>query len=645
MGFMTPSETNRPTYRSLGLTATPFSQNQTLVRSEMAGRARVLTPQQADLLFACQAFETLDGHATARATEAKQRLAQQQMAGTSASLWGKVRGRLLRYALNGNADDMPVLRREIEPVQRLLAEFAQEGFLVNEADVRSMLLAGAEGTASTDEPGRHITAIGIPTRDRPESLARALASYAENARRYERDVRFVVADDSRSADVQAENRQRLGDVAERYNADVRYLDRAARADFAEALARRADVPPEVARFGLLGDERFRLTYGAARNTLLLSTAGEVSLQVDDDTVCELRAAPETTPGLAVSSKGASAFWHFEDRDAALAATPLADADFLALHETLLGRPPATCAAEVKYANLDLNEVGYATLRYAAVPEAQVRVTFAGAVGDSATTSPAYLLYLRGASLRRATQTEAAYRMAKQTRQLLRAPTQATITDGGPCMTTNIGLDGRALLPPFLPVLRNEDGLFGSMLRACFKHAFRGHLAGRVLLHDPPEPRKNHGHIAFEPYGAGSVLMHLISAFGAQPHSETVLQALGVHLQDIGAAPSADFAEYVRVLCFQDASSKMRRLRQRLEKERSGPAYWVEDVRRYLSTVQQAMEENRLAPVLDGGEQQTMVQELICRFGELCAHWPALWEAALELRAEGHPLAGDVRLAV
>ena len=56
-------------YRTLGLKATSLGPIQTLVRSEMAGRARVLTPQQADLLFACQAFETLDGHATARYRE------------------------------------------------------------------------------------------------------------------------------------------------------------------------------------------------------------------------------------------------------------------------------------------------------------------------------------------------------------------------------------------------------------------------------------------------------------------------------------------------------------------------------------------------------------------------------------------------
>ena len=258
-----------------------------------------------------------------------------------------------------------------------------------------MLLAGAEGSAEADEAGRRIAAIGIPTRDRPQSLARALVSYAESARRYGRDIRFVVADDSRSADVQAQNRQRLGDVAERCGADVRYSGRSARADFAAALARRADVPLDVTRFALLGDERFRFTYGAARNTLLLSLAGEVAVQVDDDTVCELRAAPEAVPGLAVSSKGPSAFWHFESREAALAAAPVADTDFLALHERLLGRRPAACAAEVEQVALDVSEVGYATLRRAASPEARVRVTFAGAVGDSATTSLAHLLFLRG----------------------------------------------------------------------------------------------------------------------------------------------------------------------------------------------------------------------------------------------------------
>ena len=452
-----------------------------------------------------------------------------------------------------------------------------------------------------------------------------------------------MADDSRTADVQAENRQRLNEVAERSGTDVRYLDRAARADFADALARRADVPADVARFALLGDERFRFTYGAARNALLLSLAGEVALQVDDDTVCELRAAPEAEPGLAVSSKGPSAFWHFASREAALDAAPTADADFLALHERLLGRPPSVCAAEAGRPALGVGEIGYATLRRAALPEARVRVTFAGAVGDSATTSLAHLLLLRGSSFERAVRTEAAYQAAKETRHLLRASPLTSITDGGPCMTMNVGLDGRTPLPPFVPVLRNEDGLFGSVLSGCFKQAFRGHVSGHVLLHDPPEPRRNPTQIAFEPYGPGAVLMQLISAFGQEPHGEAALHALGIRLQDVAGASAADFAEHVRALCLRDASGKAMRFWRRLDEERTAPAYWTADVRHYLATAQEAMAEGRFVSMLDGGEGQAVMQGLIGRFGELLVHWPALWEAAEELRLEGRPLGEAVQV--
>ena len=55
------------------------------------------------------------------------------------------------------------------------------------------------------------------------------------------------------------------------------------------------------------------------------------------------------------------------------------------------------------------------------------------------------------------------------------------------MTTFLGIDNRHLLPPFFPVQRNSDGIFGHMLRKCVDGSHVAFLPW-ILLHAPEPPR-------------------------------------------------------------------------------------------------------------------------------------------------------------
>ena len=51
------------------------------------------------------------------------------------------------------------------------------------------------------------------------------------------------------------------------------------------------------------------------------------------------------------------------------------------------------------------------------------------------------------------------------------------------MTTFFGFDNRLLLPPFFPVQRNADGIFGLVLQKCVDGSRVAFLPS-VLLHAP-----------------------------------------------------------------------------------------------------------------------------------------------------------------
>src|SRR5258707_12310395 len=104
-----------------------------------------------------------------------------------------------------------------------------------------------------------ITAVGIVTRGRPESLSACIESYLENCRYHERTPEFIVTDDSPDGDARVRTRSALQRLRHHGRASISYEGRAERIRFAEALARAAAVPIDVIRFGLIGDDRCSLT--------------------------------------------------------------------------------------------------------------------------------------------------------------------------------------------------------------------------------------------------------------------------------------------------------------------------------------------------------------------------------------------------
>ena len=241
---------------------------------------------------------------------------------------------------------------------------------------------------------------------------------------------------------------------------------------------RLGLPELIARFGLLNPEGFPITTGGSRNALLLHTAGELLLQVDDDTICRMTRPPEFRPGLAFSSRhDPTEFWFPGSEGSAPA-----DADLLALHETLLGR----CAADWAAApDTDLTQARPECLRK--LDRGRVLVTAAGVAGHSGMGSSLYFLSLDGSSCARLLSSVDAYRRALTHHQVVRTATRTTVCDGAYCMALNLGLDNRRMLPPFLPVQCNQDGVFAAVLRACRDDGLFGFLPGAVL-HSPPDSR-------------------------------------------------------------------------------------------------------------------------------------------------------------
>jgi hypothetical protein len=569
----------------------------------------LLSPPEAAVLTACHGAATLDEHAARAATAG--------VPGTRAAIRG------------------------------ILNDLVARGVLVSDADL-GRLLAGAEAQARAGDAEAPdlapITVLGVPTRDRPRSLRRALESYARDLAASGRALEVVVVDDSTTEALVREASEVSRDVAARTGARLRYVGPAAKKRFARELAEASGAPLGVVERALAASEAGVFAAGAGRNALLLDAAGQRALQVDDDTIGDARGAPGALPGVSARSFEDPTDMWFDEREGA--AGPLAT-DYPALHERLLGRRGSALLGD---AGGDLGTAS-APLFGRLLRGGRVRCTQLGLRGDSALGTMMYLLTIGQPARSRLLASEAIYRGAVTSRRLARAVPIATITELDGCMTAAIGLDARAILPPFPPVERNEDGLFGAALGACDRSALFGHLPW-TIAHEPEDVRPSTFELLFEQpgrIGVNDLIAGLVGSSLPDIDHETpssAVASLGRALLAWADLPEPDLFERASWLLARRVAQRLARIAALLREERRTPAFWARDLDRLADVLRERVEEPDRAIPFEllarhgrAGARAVAVRR-VREYGELLVHWPALWEAARSLRAGGHRL-GEV----
>lgn len=499
--------------------------------------------------------------------------------------------------------------RELKPIEEhagaIVAKAAAAGVLFSE---RAFL----ERIRSRPRPAPPApSALGIVTRDRPDELARCLRSF--------RAPEIVVCDDgSGSAPPGA-----------------RYAGPAEKAAFLDALSAESGVPRAVAAFGLgdVGLSGFRA--GGNRNALFLDLAGRVFVSVDDDVVGRF-ARPSSPPRPPLLSEDLQPETRvFPDREAALAAAPAMEVDFLAEHGALLGRDPGS------FPGLELGEIGPG-LALRARAGAFVAATMTGILGDCAVGNASWMLSPAPSERAALGEVEDDWARAKASRELLRVSRRPLLTDQMSLMAYACGYDGRAPLPPFPPFGRNEDAVFAFLLTRCVPGALIGHLP-LALLHAPAGTR-GYGFSAGGRVGFGDVLVTCMASLEPSPgeaSAEERYRDLGRHLRDLAELPEADFQEVLRRLLWHRASARLDRLCAERETA-AGCASRKTELLRAIEGIQGSLLAPDFAvpvdvPGPDLAAQRAASRALLGRYGELLEAWPAIVAGARRLHEAGRRL--------
>ncbi len=527
----------------------------------------------------------------------------------------------------------------------MLASLARSGALRSRTELLRRILE-----AKQEEPPPPIAAIAWVTRDRPQLLRRSVESAVANLQKYGRRVELRIYDDTADARVRADTRAMLAELGRREGHPVYYAGSEEKRAFATALqARASEVSAETIEFALFDPLGIGYTPGANTNAVLLDTGGKRIIHTDDDSVFRFASLPEAVPGLGLSSAADPTEVRFfsgaREREAAV---ELREADILTAHESLLGRSVADCLRR-HGGEADCDEVSPDFLPLLQA-RGRVAVTMAGACGDSGLGSPWFVLWLSGRSRELALQSEEHYRDALRSREILRLASRPTLGSSAFLMSMHVGLDNRLSLPPFLPVLRNGDGLFGQVLKACRPFGLTAFLP-LAVAHLPAEPRSS---VPADPGRARTRAADLLMALlryviraGASRSWEQELRSLGEQLADVAGLPAPEFQALSRQAWAESLSAHILALEQLLELHGGEPHYWAAEAEAWIQATQESVSsDGPLIPEdlerrVPSSEGAALWQRLVRLFGELLQGWPVLRQAAAELARQGRSLAAPL----
>lgn len=518
-------------------------------------------------------------------------------------------------------------------LSRILSDVAKGGLMLSAGEIGRRIEPGSV----TEQPLASAVAAVI-TCDRPAALERLLESIREVSVNGP-IASCVVMDDSRSIEHSARNRS----ISKNKGIPVRYFGAKEARELLHGLLSELPEHERGIRF-LLDRERWARfeSFGLARNFCQLLSINEPLVVFDDDTLCEARHAPQVETGLEISNRPREAEFFKSHEEWRRRLAPM-DFDPVSGHLQCLGQSFSSASLRLSR-NLTVDAFRHASPAFAASLRADspVLITECGSLGDPGTAHNRWLPLVPPATRERLARTEGALESAQTRRCCWLGRTRPVIHPHAKISQVT-GFDNRRFLPPYFPVMRGEDRLFGEAVGALYPHG--------VTLEYPwsvphlPIPERGWPDKAAD-FSLRTVfpgrLMHLVIHRAAESQSINLrdrLDTLAAGFADLAGSPDRAVMNRFAEDWHGFRAAQLRQL-QKARRESSGlPETW----RNYLEQAFRQIEASRPTPfepeALEPGLGGYAGRELLdfwrsawADYGRALRAWPDIREAAARLTA-------------
>ncbi len=502
---------------------------------------------------------------------------------------------------------------------------------------------GTTDGLDTAEPS--ITEIIIPTANRPEHLGALLSNLLYYQKTSERRFTVRVVDDSRRSLYAQANQRLVLEYSKHEGTSVTYVDRGCRQQLCTLLVKHLELSPRVssALVGSLGG--YRRSLGAARNISLLDTMGSRVLTIDDDVTL-----PTTCPShfefpVVLSRVRAPIKRRFFSNEYEMYSSVSGGLiDPLSMHDRYLGRT---------LRQLDLNltaasDAACSTPLWAsyATRRGLIKLTSPGLVGSSGRSLQSWILAGYDNRERGPLTPEAYYDIARTSSLVSEIPEALIISDNPFCMTYTLGMDNTTLLPPFLPLGRNADGVFGFLVRFMYEEGLTAFLPSAVF-HNRPSAQVVTGDAVWKDsriIKESDILLRLLKDYKltwrslSPPHR---LEAIGKHLSSIGSMPFSDFRALIEQTVRQEFSCRIAFFEDLLLQARNMPVNYISDLTKAINVMTRSCGSAHYS--LSNGKERLLLcdeglqklQSFIGLCGETLSVWPLVASTWNMLLANNH----------
>ncbi|MDX2428814.1 MAG: hypothetical protein QNK22_09000 [Xanthomonadales bacterium] len=564
--------------------AYPIPGGNLLLHNTQNGKRAMVKPEVYASLLRCRQFKTLDQH-VATITE-------------------------LNPGMQGQQDD----------IRNVFKSMLDNGIMLSAKNACDRLKQKTENKKlerETDAP-----VVAILTWERPQALERLLESIAANCDTGKLH-RLYVIDDSRKPENISQNQALTDQFASRLAVPIEYFGRTEQQSFLTRLVN--ELPEHENAIHFLADpSRWtdHWTSGLTRNLALLLSCGRRLVMLDDDTICDLYNPPQQKPEITFSDEPREAAFFGSEQEWDVLRQPMNPDPInrhmqclgLTVSETLkvLGENYLKPAGFTGATALQLSELG---------PESIVLVTECGSLGCPGTSDNTWLPDMAPASLKQMLASTKSTTDALSTRQVWNGRNQPHFAPHSN-MSPITGFDNRAMLPPYLPVLRGEDRLFGYMMDFIFPTSVTLDYPWAIPHLPIPDRQWHDKDLDFKPadsfpkFFIEKIVEHKSSCESTSPVDR--LSSLSAWFNDIAGASAASLTSMYRDNRLRSGSERLQHLNTLLETTQAAPVNWQNYLRNGISQLNIDLDRASLPGFKVKGLPADMESD------ELINFWKSVW---------------------
>ncbi|MDH3901902.1 MAG: hypothetical protein OES90_01635 [Xanthomonadales bacterium] len=478
----------------------------------------------------------------------------------------------------------PGMQGQQDDIRKVFQSMLDSGIMLSAKSACDRLKQKPEN--KIEEKQADAPVVTILTWERPKALERLLESIAANCDTTKLH-RLYIIDDSRNTESISQNQALSEQFTSRLDVPVEYFGRTEQKSLLTELVKQ--LPEHEGAIHFLADpSRWtdHWTAGLSRNLALLLSCGRRLVMIDDDVVCDLYNPPRQKPDIRFSDEPRDAAFFGNEQEWDFLRQPM-NPDPIYRHMQCLGLN-VSGALEVLGENhlkpagfkgataVQLSELG---------PESAVLVTECGSLGCPGTINNTWLPDMAPASLKLMLASAKSTTDALNTRKVWSGRHQPHFSPRSN-MSQITGFDNRAMLPPYLPIMRGQDRLFGNMLDFIFPTSVTLDYPWAIPHLPVPDRQWRDKDLEFKPVDSfpkffiEKIVEYKSSCESTSPVDR--LSSLSGWFNDMAGASADSLTSMYRYNRLRSDSERLQHLSALLETTETAPVNWQNYLRNGIS---------------------------------------------------------------